>query len=972
MNLLELVYPEAGELLEIEKGEMATSVYGLPVYFRVNGSDDADAFHDGAAHAIQISIRYLDVGTDAIQLTYSTDASTETTQTLVTKSDTGKWKWKHKTISSNARFDHSVYANFEYADFALTCDSELILTNVTLRETALNTEAVWKAAEERVTATAGEAAIDTTLFSGWTVNETYLARDTGTNATSAGLAPDDFPFYAGATYANRASAPFRVTPSGALVATSATITGAITATSGAIGGFEIGTDYLRDAANSFGLASTVTGSDDVRFWAGASFASRATAPFRATEAGAVTATNITITGGAIDGAVINNLSITAGKIGNLEITAAQIANSTITGAKIDTGTITATNIANATITGAQIANATITAVQIANATITATQIAAATITGANIASATIAGSNIAAATIAGSNIANATISGANIASGTITSGNIATGTITGGNIASGTITAGNMADLTITAGKIANLTITAAQVNNYTLKLGNLTQEVVNALSQMDARNQLYNGGFEDGSTFWNSGTVQTNSANAHSGNKYLEMTSDGSSSVQVDETGATRYFQVIANQTIRFSTWAYRGSGDRNIWCVVETFDKDYASIAYHISPNVSAATTWTQTSVEFVAESNAKYARVYLEIQNGTTTTTARFDDVTLFILVPGGDIVARTITADRIVAGAITTNEIAAGTITASNIAAGTITASNIASGTITATELAAGAVTASKISVSQLSAIAADLGTITAGTVTSATIRTASSGARTEMNASNLFGLGFGGVGGYDGSAAQWYAKASDGKLYAAGGKLVIDATAMALRDGSSVLTAYFVGANHTLNGESLVAGDVLFGNNDTYDANIKISSGGLATRVGTTEYWSLSGRSLDASNDAGINTRFLTLSVGSGTNKDLDSTGAGSGGSPFYTNCVRITSTGNWTLRSIVTGTDGQWLFLINESANNMTITNGGSAPAGYSAVRTFDGTSPATTNAGCALLVFNATNDTWDLISHRT
>jgi hypothetical protein len=70
----------------------------------------------------------------------------------------------------------------------------------------------------------------------WTVNSAYLAKDTGTNATSSGMAPTDFPFFAGATYANRATAPFRITPAGALTATSATISGTITATSGAITG----------------------------------------------------------------------------------------------------------------------------------------------------------------------------------------------------------------------------------------------------------------------------------------------------------------------------------------------------------------------------------------------------------------------------------------------------------------------------------------------------------------------------------------------------------------------------------------------------------------------------------------------------------------------------------------------------------------------------------------------------------------
>lgn len=94
---------------------------------------------------------------------------------------------------------------------------------------------------------------------------------------------------------------------GNLEANSGTFRGTITATTGAIGGFDIGTDYLRDAANSMGLASTVTGGDDVRFWAGDTFANRATAPFRVTEAGAVTGSSITITGGSVASSVLSGL-----------------------------------------------------------------------------------------------------------------------------------------------------------------------------------------------------------------------------------------------------------------------------------------------------------------------------------------------------------------------------------------------------------------------------------------------------------------------------------------------------------------------------------------------------------------------------------------------------------------------------------------------------------------------------------------
>ena len=72
--------------------------------------------------------------------------------------------------------------------------------------------------------------------------------------------------------------------------------GTITATAGSIGGFTLGTDYIRDAADSFGLASTVTGGDDVRFWAGDTFANRATADFRVTEAGVLTANTVNALG----------------------------------------------------------------------------------------------------------------------------------------------------------------------------------------------------------------------------------------------------------------------------------------------------------------------------------------------------------------------------------------------------------------------------------------------------------------------------------------------------------------------------------------------------------------------------------------------------------------------------------------------------------------------------------------------------
>jgi len=69
----------------------------------------------------------------------------------------------------------------------------------------------------------------------------------------------------------------------------AAFTGTVTASAGAIGGWVIGTADLKDAAGTVGMSSAVTGGDDIRFWAG--HATPASAPFRVTEAGSLTATS---------------------------------------------------------------------------------------------------------------------------------------------------------------------------------------------------------------------------------------------------------------------------------------------------------------------------------------------------------------------------------------------------------------------------------------------------------------------------------------------------------------------------------------------------------------------------------------------------------------------------------------------------------------------------------------------------------
>lgn len=134
------------------------------------------------------------------------------------------------------------------------------------------------------------------LSAGATTQLLFSAKETFTateNGFRMGLDPTD-DSYKWVIGTGSSSADWNVT-----TANTFTINGAITATTGTIGGFSIGSDFIRDAANSMGMASTVTGSDDVRFWAGDTYANRATAPFRVLESGALRASDVNLSGGTI-------------------------------------------------------------------------------------------------------------------------------------------------------------------------------------------------------------------------------------------------------------------------------------------------------------------------------------------------------------------------------------------------------------------------------------------------------------------------------------------------------------------------------------------------------------------------------------------------------------------------------------------------------------------------------------------------
>jgi hypothetical protein len=128
----------------------------------------------------------------------------------------------------------------------------------------------------------GSITATTGTIGGWVLGSDFFRDAAGVvGMWSAVTWRDDIRIWAGA--ADPPLAPFKVTESGLL-----------TASLGVIGGWILGSDYLVSADSNVGMTSTVTGGDDIRFFAG--HYTPTSAPFRVAESGALVASNATITG----------------------------------------------------------------------------------------------------------------------------------------------------------------------------------------------------------------------------------------------------------------------------------------------------------------------------------------------------------------------------------------------------------------------------------------------------------------------------------------------------------------------------------------------------------------------------------------------------------------------------------------------------------------------------------------------------
>lgn len=573
------------------------------------------------------------------------------------------------------------------------------------------------------------------------------------------------------------SAPFRVTMSGALTATSATITGSITATTGAIGGFDIGADYIRDAANSFGLASTVTGGDDVRFWAGAAFASRATAPLRITEAGAITATSATITGAittssgsSIDGQYLTTASVVSSKV-NASIQSWNV-TSAFTVTDSDTvawasGSLILSDGTTYSITGSNTGNmaartyiyfdaaVSTTAFQTTTTASTAVGdgkiLVATAVNNTNEATFEVFG-GVGGLNVDGSSIVALSITGSEIAANTISANKLTVSQLSAITADLGSITAGTIVMPSggfIRSGQTAYDTGTGFYIGNDVgtprLSLGNSAGNKLTwdgstlAITGSITTTSATIGGFTVGATTITATNLTLDSAGQRislgSSNDIVILDADdatyrlwignataASAPFSVSKAGAL----VASSATITGALTAAAGSVISGTYLTDNTVTSAKVNVA---------ARGWTQTSVFSVTDSDT--------VAWGAGTFTA--SDGTAYSIGASntGNMAAKTYIYLDI---GVSTTAYQTTTTAASAVGDGkvliavaqnntneaifqvfggnggqNIDASSIVTGSITANEIAASTITAGKLSVSTLSAITADLGTITAGAI-----------------------------------------------------------------------------------------------------------------------------------------------------------------------------------------------------------------------------------------------------------
>ena len=181
----------------------------------------------------------------------------------------------------------------------------------------------------------------------------------------------------------------------------------------------------------------------------------------------------------------------------------------------------------------------------------------------------------------------------------------------------------------------ANVTVTNPDGQTATL-VGNITP--------------LSNSGFESGAIDWmlagsgGSATIQNNSANAHSGNFYAQLSTSSSTDHPVfyaaSSSNVAQYFAVTPGDVIIFGGWGYHVSGDGKARWGIEVSNSNKQNAVYvAASPYNVTASSWTNFQGSYTVPAGMAFVRFYCEITGSSGSAVDRFDDAFLQINIPNG---------------------------------------------------------------------------------------------------------------------------------------------------------------------------------------------------------------------------------------------------------------------------------------------------------------------------------------------
>lgn len=340
------------------------------------------------------------------------------------------------------------------------------------------------------------------------------------------------------------------------------------------------------------------------------------------------------------------------------------------------------------------------------------------INGAKLYTGTVAATAIVANSITSSQIASSTIIAGNIASGAITTDKLYANAVTADKIAANTITAAQIAAGTITATQIATNAITTDKLfvglgaNLYTTGYDTMEQ-IVNS-----------NIGSVDNATYGCYATMTT--LNPYYGSKCLMLVNsafDADTGIYLN--GGSNHGSIPVIVESSYIITCYMRASVASTAFIEARYGTTAPSYSNsQRSSDLSIGTSWARYTFRTTAISS--YLSLYIGLKSNVSLyiDAIQIESDPSGIKPPGEFKPAGTTVIDggKIVTQSITSAQIAAKTITANQIAANTITSA--------------------EISVTKLSAISADMGTITAGTIQSSNYVANTSGLKIDFNAATI--------------------------------------------------------------------------------------------------------------------------------------------------------------------------------------------------------------------------------------